>query len=376
MSQCEVISPATSTYNAVNIRINNPRANVSDKLKQNEGNGEFNAVNLEINNPELRQKPIYSYPKYDTIVTSDMANISPMDVPPVPLVPVAYKTSFINNRTYISTDMDTKDIKDAEVVEVPEPNITTTEKEKKLAENNPTFNGLTFKAASDVNIVQDANIKPAVDIEAVINNLSSPDYDVQAAQMEKIVGAALKDKTSALPYITTSVFTALIDIARKDSVSLEGPNEEQIAIRKKIITNAIIMEQQVQDGKKPEEVELPYTVSQEEFAKAIELSPMEMSERNREYALYTLAALSRVYSEEYENKTGNVVPLTDLPGASVMADILRADRNPSAKVAAIESLMYIYRPEYKDEISGIMEIASTDSNKTVAMVAADALRSI
>lgn len=376
MSQCEVISSATSTYNAVNIRINNPRANVSDKLKQNEGNGEFNAVNLEINNPELRQKPIYSYPKYDTIVTSDMANISPMDVPPVPLVPVAYKTSFINNRTYISTDMDTKDIKDAEVVEVPEPNITTTEKEKKLAENNPTFNGLTFKAASDVNIVQDANIKPAVDIEAVINNLSSPDYDVQAAQMEKIVGAALKDKTSALPYITTSVFTALIDIARKDSVSLEGPNEEQIAIRKKIITNAIIMEQQVQDGKKPEEVELPYTVSQEEFAKAIELSPMEMSERNREYALYTLAALSRVYSEEYENKTGNVVPLTDLPGASVMADILRADRNPSAKVAAIESLMYIYRPEYKDEISGIIEIASTDSNKTVAMVAADALRSI
>jgi hypothetical protein len=360
MSQCEVICPARSTYNAVSIRINNPKANMSDKMSNADGEGEFNAVNLEINNPELKQKPVYSYPEFDEIVTSDMA--MPM------IAPVAYEASYVN-RTYISP---AKDYKAAETVVVPEPNLTTVEDEKK----NLAFNGIRFKAAQKPEITPDAGLKPAVDVDKVVGNLASADYDVQAKQLEEIVYYSLKDTKNAIPYITAPVFSELIKIASKDTSAMEGPTEEQINIRKEIITNEIYLEQQLAQNKKPEEVKLPYDVSKENFEKAVVLSEMELAERNKEYAILTLAALSKVYADEFEAKTGNVVPLTDLPGASAIVEAIRNSDNPSVKAAAIESLVYINRPEYKEEISAVLKIAANDKNKNVAALASESLKNL
>lgn len=332
MSQCQIIEPM-STYNAVNIKIHNPRANVAGKTQEC-NNGEFNAVNMEIINPELGQ-PIYSYPVHDSIVTSDMA-----------LAPVT----------------------------VPEPNLTTVEDEKKN-NGNPAFSGISFRASAP-EIIPDANLKPAINIDEVNANLKSDNYDVQARQLEKIVKAALGDKESAIPYVTQSVFAEIINLAEKDTSALEGPTNEQIELRKKIITNEIIKERETAKGKKPEEIELPYNITKSDLAIAATLSPLEMAERNKEYALLTLAALGKVYVEEFENKTGNVVPLTDIPGASVIANSLRNSKNPSVKIAAIEALAYINRDEYKDEISAIMKIAATDENQLVSMVAKELLKSM
>jgi len=373
MSQCQAVCPAGSSYNAVNIKINNPRANVTERRKNNNCEGEFNAVNLEINNPELREKPMYSYPKYDTIVTSDMANVRPIDIPEIPIFPVAYKTSFINNRTYISTDLDTPaELVRAENIEVPQPYLTTTENEKK----NITFNGISFKKAQSPEIIPAGNIRPAVDIEKVAENLSSSNYDVQAKQLEEIIYAALKDKANSLAYISTPIFSEIINIIQKDTSSLEGPTEEQIDIRKKIITNEIIYEQQLAENKKPEEIELPYKLTQEELAKAIDLSELELAERNKEYAILTLAALNKIYIDEYNAKTGTVVPLTDLPGVAAIVEELKNSKNPSVKAASIEALVYINKPEYKDEIKTILQIAANDKNRVVSMTAADALNNI
>lgn len=373
MSQCQAVCAAKSNYNAVNIKINNPKANMSDKLDNCGVDGDFNAVNLEINNPELRQKPVYSYPEYDELVTADMANIMPVDMPQMSVVPVAYEASYVN-RTYISPKSDTSDLKQAEVTEVPEPFLTTVENEKK--NNGVTFNGLSFKAAQEPNIVPDAGMKPAVNVEKVVNNLASKDYDVQAKQLEEIIFAALKDEKKAIAYITVPVFSGIIDIAEKDTSSLEGPDDEQIDIRKKIITNQIILEQQLADNKKPEEIKLPYELTEADLTKAMKLSELELAERNKEYAILTLSALAKVYINEFEAKTGVVVPLTDVPGASVLVNTLKTSDNPSVKAAAIEALVYINRPEYKDEIAAVLNIVSKDDNKGVAMIANEALRNL
>ena len=200
MAQCEVVCPVKSTYNAVNIKINNPKASISDKKKFENGNGEYNAVNLEINNPELENKPVYSYPDYDSIVTADMAMI-PFDIPEIPLYPISYKTSYVNNRTYIAADLDSDSQKPETVMSVPEPYLTTTENEK-----NPVFHGISFRATNKPEIVADAKIKPAIDINIVTDNLASDNLDVQAKQMEEIVSASLADGKSALPYVSTIVF--------------------------------------------------------------------------------------------------------------------------------------------------------------------------
>ena len=349
MSQCEAICPVQGSYNAVSIKINNPKANVSDKMTHVNDNKDYNAVNLEINNPELQPKSTYSYPVYDTVVTADMANLKQIDVP---VVPVAYKASI-------------------ETIDVPEPYLTNTENEKK----NIVFNGLSFKA-STLKISEDANLKPAVNIDDVLGRLTSSDYDIQALQLKEIFLAAMKNKNEAIPYVTSAVFKELINIAETNDSSLKGPTEEQIELREKLIANKYIEQQLKAEGKSEDEIVLPYNLTNAEIAKAIELSELELSERNKEYSLLTLAALTKVYADEYEEKTGNVVPLTDLPGASSMVEALRKSTNTSVKLSAIDALVYINRPEYDDEITSILKIASSDTNSIVAQYAQLALISM
>lgn len=354
MSQCQSVCPVKGSYNAVNIKINNPQANLT-KVHADEDNKDLNAVNLEINNPELQQIPIYSYPEYNEAVPADMA-IAPAKAYNMPASQAAYKPL---------------EGKSADRVEVPAPNLTSPEKEKL----NMAFHGINFRADKPI-VAAKADMKPAVDIEKTVGNLNSKDYDVQAAELGKIISAALNTKGDAIPYITPAIFSAMIEIAEKDNSALEGPSGEQIDIRKKIITNEILREKQLSEGKKPEEIKLPYEISGAELNKAMKLSTMELAERNKEYAILTLGALSKVYTDEFRKKTGNVVPLTDLPGASTIVETLKTSKNPSVKVAAIESLVYVNCPEYKKEISTVLEIVSKDKNPAVAKIAQEALNNI
>ena len=83
-----------------------------------------------------------------------------------------------------------------------------------------------------------------------------------------------------------------------------------------------------------------------------------------------------MYTDEVQRHTGNVVPLTDLPGVAEIVDTLKTDNNPSIKVSAIDALRYLNKPEYKNEIKSVLEIATRDDNRFVAENAAYALKSI
>lgn len=89
--------------------------------------------------------------------------------------------------------------------------------------------------------------------------------------------------------------------------------------------------------------------------------------------MYTIAILSKVYTDEIEKHTGNVVPLTDIPGTSAIVDALRYNPNSGVKVAAIDALKYIQRPEYKEELTTLFTIAQADQNPEVSISATRAL---
>ncbi len=367
MSQCLVIDQPKSVYNAVNIKINNPKANVSDKQKnENYENREFNAVNLEINEPELKpeKKSIYSYPTANEVVTYDRAGVSPIDIPELPVIPVAYKTSY----TYISTDLTPETVKKDEDI-VPKPYITTIENEKSSPNDNINFNGLSFKASQKPEIIPDAGIKPAIDTKKVNENLTSDNFDIQALQLKEIVDAALHDKENATSYISTEIFSNIIDIIEKDTTTLEGPTEEQLKIRERLIIYAQQAQEEVAKGANPDDIKFPQDITDKDIAKALELSPLEMAERNKEYAISALAALDKVYIEEFEKQTGNVIPLTDLPGISSMVETLKNSTNSDLRITSLVALGYIARPEYEKEISAIFKIASQDKDINVAYVA-------
>lgn len=387
----KAINSKGATYNAVKIKINEPQANISDKIKNSEeDNGNYNAVDIEVNKPTIdtEQKPhshsIYDYPCAECAMTSDMAPIHPVIVPELPVYPVAYQTTgFINRELVVAPKLDETSeepeyVYYEEVVSIPEPNITEPEKEE-MKTSDVAFNGLNFKAEDTkkkIEIVPSVEIKPDVDIQKVVRNLSSDDFDVQALQMEEIARLASEGQTSLTPYIVVEVMNELINIVNKDSKSLPAPSEKQIETRQQIIINEIVKEQAREENKNIEEIGLPYDISEQDIIEAMQLTPMELAGRNKEYALYSIAILAKTYTDEIQKHSGNVVPLTDLPGITEIVNTIRHNSNSGVKIAAMEALVYLNRPEYNEEISTILEIASNDLNPYVANSAKMALESL
>ena len=408
-------------YNAVKINIQKPQINGNPSVDavQNDNNGNYSAVSINIDNPTVNmpEHKIYDYPKAQTPVTYDMANINQIPLPQG--FHVAYQTTNLilpkmENELEIEVDKKTpkklddkasaEEIKEPQnegiasetadeaktpvvdveekteekedkKVEVPEPNFTTVEAEKGEEKIDNISNDVEVmetetKGIKKPEIIPGEEIKPDVDIPLVISNLTNEDFDVQAQQMEEIARVALDDSNNAIPYIVRDVFSSLIDITKKDSAELAAPTDEQIQARKKVIANFVSME----NGKaKNQPVKLPYSITEKDVALADTISPMEQAERNKEYALYTMAILAKVYTDEIEKQTGNIVPMTDIPGTAAIVDSLRYNPNSGVKIASIDALRHIYRPEYKEEMSTLFALAQADTNPEVAIAATRAL---
>ena len=398
----------TANYNAVKIQINNPQTNIPEGFKGAD-DGIFNAVNIEVNKPSVnvrKPKAVYDYPKADKVVTYDMLATCPNC--DVPVFPVAYQTNLINNKTFIDAEfefenkgcecpecktcepqkVEENDEKEPDIIpviteqvavvalmsDIPEPNPTTVDAEKKTSDIS--FNGISFKANNKVEILEPVEIKPDVDINGVLDKLNGSDLDAQAMQMEEIAKLSLENPKNVIPYVLADVFTSLINITNKDTSKMARPNEKQIEIRKQIIVNELVKEQAKSQGQEIKENELPYQISEADMKMAIELTPMEQAERNKEYALYTIAILAKVFGEEVQAQTGNVVPLTDMPGVSDVVNTLKNNENPGVKIAALDALRHIARPEYKDELGSVFNIASKDENTYVSRNAILAAQSL
>jgi len=409
-------------YNGVNISISKPEVNAggtTNPMESNNDNGIYNAVRIGIDNPKVNTQPkkIYDYPQAESIVTYEMLNVNPIKVKPLPAeyavaeeIPVDEEEQTVNKKTEESAqEIDLKKLaeprevprerlealltydkepqntnsEDVKAVKVPAPNYTTLEAEKTYVsepsdeEKNTeeVSSKLSFKAADNnlkkPEIVPSENILPKVDIALVDENLSGNDKDIQAQQMEEIVRTVIMDKENAKNYLVSDVFTNLIKITEEDVTKLAPPTKEQIEARKKLIANIMAVEKDRNAINN-----LPYKMSDEEVAKAADLSPLELAERNKEYAITALGALAELFIEDYEAKEGRVVPITDAPGVSAIVNALRKDPDPSVKLAAIDALRHIQRPEYKEELSALFSLAQADPNPNVARAAALSLQAI
>lgn len=359
------LNKPSANYNAVKIQVNNPQTNIPEEFKGAE-DGIFNAVNIEVNDPSVNvRKNPYDYPQADKLVTYDMLACPQCNIPPMPI----YQTNLYKFDTEIELECDCDECKAAkaeakkadEKPAVPAPNLTTVEAEKA---QNVTFNGISFKG------VETDSVKNAV------TKLNSNNYDEQALQMEEIARLSIETPEKIIPFVNTEIFDSLVKIAEKDTSNLSKPSEQQIETRKKIIVNELIKEQARTQGQEIKKEDLPYQLTDADLAIAIELTDMEQAERNKEYALYTMAILSKTFADEVQKQTGNVVPLTDLPGATTIVNSLKNNDNPGVKVAALDALRYISRPEYEKELNSIFTIATRDENPYVSRSAIIALENM
>ena len=350
-------------YSAVNINIRKPEVDTktsTNPLTISNDNGIYNAVKINIDNPKINNDDshkIYDYPEASGIVTYDMLSINPVTLP----------------------EGEKTEPEKHESVEVPAPNYTTLEAEKAdstmAEEEKKTSNEVTklsFKASENEvkkpEIIPSEDILPKVDISIVTENLTSKNKDIQAQQIEEIVRLSIMEPEKAKEYLVSDVFSNLIKITEEDATNLQAPTKEQIDARQKLIANIIAVEKD-----KNAVNNLPYQMSDEEVALATNLSPMELTERNKEYAITALGVLAELFIEDYQAKEGKIVPITDAPGVSAIVNALRKDPDSGVKLAAIDALRHIQRPEYKEELSALFALAQTDSNPNVSRGAAKAI---
>ena len=359
-------------YSAVNINIKKPevdaRTNVTNPMTVNNDNGIYNAVKIDIDNPRVNTEPkpsVYDYPEANGIVTYDMLTINPINLPKEDNIKALPEGE--------ATPVDVAE--EAETVKVPAPSFTTLEAEKEdLAEKKTldAVSGLSFRANENEvkkpEIIPSEPILPNVDIALVTENLASPDKDVQAQQIEEIVRLAVMEPEKAKDYLVSDVFTGLISITQEDATTLTPPSKEQVEARQKLIANILAVEKD-----KNAINNLPYKMSDEDVAFATVLSPMELTERNKEYAITALGALAELFIEDFQAKEGRVVPITDAPGVSAIVNALRQDPDSGVKLAAIDALRHIQRPEYKEELSALFTLVQTDPNPNVSRTAAKAI---
>ncbi len=378
-----------AVYSAVNIHITKPEVNArsTNETTVVNDNGIYNSVKIDIDNPTINTEPkkVYDYPENNEVVTYNQLPINNVELPENFPISSAYYSETVIIPEEVGEKPQDSDItvienNPDEEIDIPSVNYTTTEAEKGVSEDfdNKTTN-IQFRASEQIQekktpeIVPAEEIKPQVDIAKVIDNLENPDFDIQAQQMEEISRKSIEDSKNAIPYIVKDVFGKLIEITNKDTTDLPAPTEKQVEIRRKIIANFIAAEVAKRDNK---EVKLPYQLTEEEVNLANRITPMEQAERNKEYAIYTIGILSNVYIGEIQKETGNVVPFTDVPGMSDIVNALRDNPNPGVKTAAIDSLAYLARPEYKNELDTIFSIAQEDKNPIVARTAARAKQSL
>ena len=377
-----------ANYNAVKIKVDEPKTTVPEGFKSTENdNGIYNGVDIEVNRPmvDIKRASEYEYPKYDGIVTYDM-------IKPAEIEPKASENVDIPTNNEVGDNVAFNGLKDAPAEEKTDDakvafkgeNAPVEEKadDAKVAfkgEEMPTEElnpEVSFKGQKkNINVIPSVEIKPEIDIKDFVSKLSEGNYDEQAIKMAEIIQSATSsDKLDN--FVTKDVFLSLMEIAQKDTSKLAKPTVQQEEIRNKIYINEMTKQVAKENGENPDNIKLPYSLSDNEIKLAKDFSEYELAERNKEYALITMAILAKQYSNDIEKAAGDIVPLTDLPGASVMVETLRNSDNASVKVAAIDSLMYVYRPDYKNEFSSLFKLVASDKNPVVAQYAALAYQAI
>lgn len=307
----------------------------------------YNAVQINLDTPTLnapQQGYYYDYPKTDAQPYYPPVNTNPQPQP-APVV-------------------------------VPQPEVEQPKTETPVAPAPEQPKAETPVAPAPAQPAEAPKTDAGVDTAAVVANLANPDYDKQALQMEEIAKKGLTNEADAVPYVQEEVFNKLIDIMNVDSSKLDGPTEHQLQLRDKVAENDAALVKAEQEGKDPKSITLPNQLTPEDEALANTITPLEQAERNKEYALFTTAILQKTYGDEIEKRTGNVVPLTDLPAAAMVVNELKTNQNPAIRTAAIDALRYVQRPEYKEDLGKIYTIAQSDADEGVAAAATDAVNSL
>ncbi len=204
---------------------------------------------------------------------------------------------------------------------------------------------------------------PSIDTENLVRDLRSNDTSFKGDAINKIASYAQEKPEIALQVVSEPIMQALVDVIKEDTTSLEGPTNKQIEIAEKI--------------SKGEEL------TPEEDALSEQLSPRDKANKNRIFALYTLAMIQKLQRDELsqyiETQKANgedaiePLKLEDLIGYDDVVNVINNDARPEVKVAAIQALEHVAEPQDKAKVELILANALNSSDDAVKSAAQEAM---
>ena len=179
-----------------------------------------------------------------------------------------------------------------------------------------------------------------VDVNGILTDLASTNPDAQTAAIQKIAEIAQTNPAAAKAFVNEQTFGQLASVINADTSNLQGPTEKQD----------------------------PNV-----------LSPLEKAEINKQFAVYTLAILQKVFRDainiEMQKSNYPDIAINDLPYIKEgIVDNLKDNPNPTIREACLSALNYVGRPEDKDVLRVLYDVsAKHDASPDVRAVASEYL---
>lgn len=336
----------------------------------------YNAVKIDINNPQVNtpgsQTGVASV--YGSVPTASVYEVpqqsiyqpaAVQDSPPIP-PPVIIQPSVNPSPSPAAPAAPPQEI-EVKAPETMAPKVDLNEFINKLINNN---NNYTYEeqVSAVKEIAATAKNSPEIYTELLsifISKLTNNDYKEQVEAMKGMaaitkISSDISSDFAADLLLDVKVADTLLGIINTDTSKLEGPTPKQLEIREKIMS-----------GKK---------VSEADEAEANVISPMELAERKKIMAIFTVTTLQKLYSLQIEKLYNNIAPLTELPGAASMVEQIKNNPNPIIRVACIEALSelerQLKRPEYKQDLTTLFTVAKNDKDHYVQIAAEEALKNL
>lgn len=317
-----------------------------------------NAVKIDIINPQAgASQPAYNpyvmpqYSQYAMPTASAYPQYQPQAAAPMPM-----PQPVVLPQPVVKTEQQVINAPQAAPMPVPPaPQPTVQEAAPQPIEVKPETQAMeAAPAAPEVEAPTDTPV--SVDLNQIVSKLNSQNLEEQLMAIENIAETANNNPQEATKLLDTQVMDALGNIIKKDTTQLQAPTPEQLQLRQKLF-----------DGEK---------LTPEQTAEANKISELEVAERNKQYALYTIAILQKLLSSEVEKAQGTKVEMKDLPMINDVVQIAKADQNPMLRASALAALSYIASPENKALLTTMFEQSQKDSDENVRAVATEALNKL
>ncbi len=308
---------------------------------------EYNAIKINIVDPKVNAPgsqvpaPVYNYPQA-SVYNYPQTQQAPVYYPQVQTAPVQQQGQVIMQQPAPQ-----------QPVTVPAPQVVNQQTVNQVPPSvieQPAQQAPAQVSAPEAPAATAAPVA-AVDVPSFTQRIKSDNLEDVGKAIEEV--ADIAQTRPAPELLDTDLMEALLGVIGKDSSTLEAPTERQKELR-----------QQVLEGKQ---------LSEADMAEANKITPLEMAERNKQYALFTTAILQGQLIDEFK-KTNNVTPdIKDLPGMEQIVLTIKDNPNPMLRASGLAALAYNARPEYKPVMKEIFELSKQDADENVRKVAEEGL---